>query len=172
MTRTALLSSSLFVAACTVGEIDDVATDAPPNAALCVERLADPQLDAHAHLDGTGTHAGENCVTTACHGDGGLGPKFQFAGTVFKLDGTTPNAGVTIRVKSMGGMVASGVTDKAGNFNIIGGTLPMAFPATTDATACPTVTPMISSLAQGGGDCNSCHRAGGIAGGVITLADP
>jgi len=182
MTRTALLLSSLFVAACTVGEIprtggaDDTpgtdagnpGTDGGAVGNGCVNRAAADVPHQHA---GNVTHAGENCMQAgACHAQGTAQP-FQFAGTLYKSDGTTPSAGASIRVKPMaGGAGITLLTDTAGNFSVAAGALPMAFPALTDATACPTVKPMVGSLAQnGGGACNSCHVVGNA--GRITLAD-
>lgn len=185
MTRAALLLSSLFVAACTIGDLPKTGDnpggidagptggiDAPKNTNGCVDRLAPPQLEAHIHSNGNTTNAGLRCVTAACHGPGGTGPVFQAAGTVYKTGGTTPSAGVYVRIKTGTTTVAMGVTDNAGNFNILSG---VTFPSTTDATACPNVAPMSSQLVQAGavpgGDCNGCHVAGGAAGSKITIAD-
>ena len=186
MTRAALLLSSLFVAACTVGDIprtggaDDTpgidagttpGTDAGPVASLCVNRLT-PADPAHVHAAG-GTHAGEGCMQagTGCHANGGAGGQFQFGGTVYK-PGTAkiPSAGATVRVKSAGGTVLDMITDDAGNFHIAAGSLPMPFPAMVTATACPTITPMGGALVQGGGNCTSAACHGGAT-GVVTLAD-
>jgi hypothetical protein len=124
-----------------VGKISETdGADAAPGGAVCVDRLADPQLEPHQHDGGLGTHAGENCVSAACHGEGGTGPRFQFAGTVYKADRITPNAGVTVRVAGMGGMPP--ISDSAGNFS---STSPITFPTMTDVTACPTVTPMLTA---------------------------
>jgi hypothetical protein len=198
MTRTALLLSSLFVAACTVGELptagggnpggnNTTGVDAgnPPatdgggaHANGCIDRIVPPG-DAHQH-GGTGgpTHAGEGCVVAACHlasNPGPGAPGFQFAGTVYKPDGTTPSTGVTIQVKSAAGLTAVGVSDSAGNFNILQGSLQQAFPATTNVTACPNLTPMVGQLVQAGtvtgNNCNGCHVTGGSAGSRITIAD-
>ena len=199
MMRTALLLSSLFVAACTVGELpktggggtggnDTTGVDAGGNmggtdaggahANGCIDRIVPPG-DAHQHGGAGGpTHAGEGCVVTACHlasSPGPGAPGFQFAGTVYKPDGTTPSTGVTLQVKSAAGKIAVGVSDSAGNFNIVAGTLQAAFPATTNVTACPNLMPMVSQLVQAGtvpgGNCNGCHVTGGSAGSRITIAD-
>jgi len=195
MTRTALLLSSLFVAACTVGELPTtgggnpggnntpgVDAGIPPttdaggaHANGCVDRAVagDPHLHGGA---GGPTHAGEGCVVAACHlasNPGPGAPGFQFAGTVYKPDGTTPQAGVTIQMKSAG-KVAIGITDTAGNFSIMAGTLQPAFPANTDVTVCPNLTPMVGQLVQAGtvpgNNCNGCHVPGGTT-SRITIAD-
>jgi hypothetical protein len=185
MMRTVFLLTSLFVAACTVGEIGSskntgtpdaggTTTDAAPTGNGCINRVAavDP---AYAHGGAGGpTHAGESCVVAGCHlanNPGPNAPGWQFAGTVYKTGGTVPSAGATVQIKSAAGMTVTAITDDAGNFHIGAGMLPNPFPATATTTACPTLTPMVSPLAQGGGDCNgggSCH--GGTA-GKITLAD-
>ena len=117
-------------------------------------------------------------MVAGCHLANNLGtgaPGFQFAGTVYKPDGTTPQAGVTIQVKSAAGKIAIGVTDTAGNFSILSGTLQAAFPATTNVTVCPNLTPMVGQLVQAGtvpgNNCNGCHVTGGSANSRITIAD-
>jgi hypothetical protein len=172
MTRAALLLSCLFAAACTVGDLPGTGnagtdagntpgTDAPKTGNGCVDRIVPPG-GSHTHLAGGTTHAGEGCLVAGCHlanNPGTNAPGYQFAGTVYKPGTTTPSAGVTVTVKSSLGATAVGVTDDAGNFNIMAGALPNPFPATVSVTACPTLTPMISTLSQGGGNCTStgCH---------------
>lgn len=110
-----------------------------------------------------------------CHLNNALGagaPGYQFAGTVYKPGGTIPSVGATVRVKSAAGVQAPPyLTDSAGNFHIPAGTLMQAFPATLNVTACPTVAPMVTPLAQGDGNCAKagCHVTG--ATGPITLMD-
>lgn len=187
MTRTALLLSSLFVAACTVGDFprtggaDDApgtdagnnpGTDAGPVGNGCVARLA-PADPAHVHTVG-GTHAGEGCLVAGCHLNNALGtgaPGFQFAGTIYKPGAAkTPSAGATVTVKSAAGLTTAAITDDAGNFHIAAGSLQNPFPALVNASACPTLTPMAGSLVQGGGNCTSAACHGGAT-GVVTLAD-
>jgi hypothetical protein len=174
--RAALLCSGLAATACSVGEVtlnNTVGGDAGGSAAACVNRLT-PAGSAHIHTAGGTSNAGVGCVVAGCHlqsNPGAGAPGYQFAGTVYKPGTTTPSAGAVIRVKSAAGMVVTAYTDLDGNFSIAAGSLPNPFPATSDATACPTVTPMVTPLSQGGGDCNSCHRTGGSAGSVISLAD-
>jgi hypothetical protein len=165
----ALLASSLFVAACSVGEL---ANDGGGGDSACVDRIV-PARDVHVHAAGGGTNAGTACVVSGCHLDSAPGtgaPGFQFAGTLYKPGGTTPNAGAVIRIKSAAGADVKGDTDSAGNFNIPAGALATPFPATTNATACPTSTPMAAPLTTGGGNCNAtgCHASNM----PITLADP
>jgi hypothetical protein len=166
--RCELLVSSLFAAACSVGEI---ASDGGGGGSACVDRIM-PAGEAHVHAAGGGTNAGVACVVSGCHLDSGPGtgaPGFQFAGTLYKPGGTAPSAGAVIRIKSSAGIEVKGYTDSDGNFNISAGALANPFPATTNATACPTSTPMVGALTTGGGNCNAdgCH-ASNLR---ITLAD-
>ncbi|MCW5801351.1 MAG: hypothetical protein KIT31_02985 [Deltaproteobacteria bacterium] len=108
-----------------------------------------------------------------CHlAGGGGGPSFVFAGTLYKNDGVTPNAGANIRVVPNGGGPAlTSPTDTAGNFYIQVGQ--NAFPATTDASGCPSITPMVGKLnTASDGNCNSsgCHANPGGAAGPIKLS--
>jgi hypothetical protein len=191
MLRTALVLSSLFAAACTVGDLptnrgngqvdagngsgSNPQIDAAPTGNGCVDRVTAGDPHIHGTAAGGGTHAGDDCMT--CHAKGAAGPapgpQFQFGGTLYKADGVTPNAGVTIRIKPAGGGTPVPlVTDTAGNFSAAAGTIPAAFPATVDVTVCPTVTAMGGQLvANGGGACNSggCHAKGGTQ-GVIRVS--
>lgn len=194
MTRAALLLSSLFVAACTVGELPrsvggdgtqgtdagtNPGTDGGQAANACVDRVPAAQADAahdHSAAAGGGTKAGQACLNAGCHAANNPGagaPGYQFAGTVYKPGGTIPSVGATVRVKSGPGVQAPPyLTDSAGNFHIPAGALMNAFPgATVNVTACPTVAPMVTPLAQGDGNCAKagCHVAG--ATGPITLMD-
>jgi hypothetical protein len=165
-----------------VGEIptNNMGSDAG-NTNNCVARLPDPQLDAHPHLAGGGTNAGLNCMVDGCHlpnNPGVNAPGYQFAGTVYKADGTTPSPGVTVRVNS-GAMTVMAISDVAGNFHIMAGSLAGAFTATSDVTACPTVTAMVTQLMGGNGGgaganaCNLCHGTNaGHTTGPITIAGP
>jgi len=181
--RIVLLLTSLLFAACTVGEVGTANNTGGPdaggggggsnsgsNANGCVDRLAIPG-EFHPHGGPNGpSNAGMNCIAANCHLNSQLGkgpdgtpaPGYQFAGTLYKA-GTTPlqpNVGATIRIKS-GSKTLTTVTDTAGNFNFAAGSLPGTFTATTDATACPSVTPMVTQLVSGGGaganSCNFCH---------------
>jgi hypothetical protein len=158
--RIAVLVLGQLAAACSVGEFGrDGGTSTG-----CVDRITPPST-AHVHTDDNTTHAGRGCVAAACHlaaAPGIAAPAYQFGGTVYKPDGTTPNPGVTVRIRGQSGMVVTGVTDDAGNFSIPEGALPDPFPASVTATACPTVASMVATLSQGGGDCNSAACHGGV----------
>lgn len=190
MTRAALLVSSLFVAACTVGELPrnggggddtqgiDAGIDAAATGNGCADRIPAAQaVIAHVHsaAAGGGTNAGKACLAAGCHAanaPGANAPGYQFGGTLYKPGTTTPSVGATIRVKTASVAAPDYLTDSAGNFHIPAQTLPGAFPgATVLVTACPKVTSMITPLKQGDGDCAKagCHVAGSQ--GPITLAD-
>jgi len=176
--RIVFLLTSLLFAACTVGEVgtsNNTGTDggmgsgSGSNTAGCVDRIT-PAGEAHPHLAGGTSNAGLNCIVAGCHLNNNLGtnaPGYQFAGTLYKAGVTplTPNAGATIQVVS-GAMTLKAVTDKDGNFSFAAGALPGAFTATTNATACPTLTPMVTQLVGGNGggaganSCNLCHTTG------------
>lgn len=189
--RIALLLSTLVFAACTVGEVGTTNNNGggggggtpdaggsmgvDPNA--CVNRVtpADPQFDHPAGIavsDTNKSNAGENCIKAGCHLNNSLGSGatgFQFAGTIYKNGTTTPDPGVTVKIISNSMVVASAISDQAGNFHIDAGTLQGAFNATTLVAACPTVTKMVTPLVGGNGgggganSCNSCHTTGANA---------
>jgi hypothetical protein len=179
--RFALLLSSLAFAACTVGEIDDPGTGSNTmmgvDPAACVDRLASPDVatvhPATVAVSPTNTsNAGENCIKAGCHLNNNLGPNapgFQFAGTVFKMGTTQPDAGAVVKLISNGMVVAQKYTDQGGNFYIPAGTLMGSFTANTSVSACPTAQKMVTSLVGGSGSgggtnsCNLCHTTGAEA---------
>lgn len=191
----ALILVSFVMAACEVGEVpvnNGTPVDAPgntqidapttptpdaPAAAACVPRQT-PANVAHIHSAGATTHAGENCLASGCHLATNVGvgaPGFQFGGTLYGIDGQTPNAGATIEFVSMGGVTKTTTTDTAGNFYLNAGQLPQAFPAKTCATVCttgsttgPAPTPMTAALANTDGACarSGCHTPGAGQGAI------
>lgn len=184
-----LLTASLSLAACTVGVNategglgdnggDDTGggggIDAPAggNQLACIDRGTPGPAHVHSAGAGGGTKAGQACIVNGCHLDGGGGgPSFVFAGTVYKNDGTTPNGGANIRVVPSGGGALTSPTDDAGNFYIQVGQ--NGFPASTDASGCPAITPMVGKLnTAADGNCNSsgCHANPGGAAGPIKLS--
>jgi hypothetical protein len=186
MNKAALALSGL-IAACTVGVAGPPTQEQPdanpladaPVSNGCVDRSATPGV-AHIHSAGNTTNAGQGCVAALCHLANNVGPGapgFQFAGTLYKPDGTTPNAGANIKITAADGVTTkSTVADDAGNFYILAGSLPQAFPAHASATACPNLTPMSDPLTQNsapaiGGNCNGCHGNPATGGtGVLTLS--
>jgi hypothetical protein len=102
-----------------------------------------------------GHHVGEGCMASAgCHG-AGSGRDFGAAGTIYLADGTTPAGGATVVIGT-----STIITGANGNFYIA---VPPTFPTTTRVTSCPSNMKMVGQLqAAGGGDCNTCHKAGGV----------
>jgi hypothetical protein len=157
------------IAGCDVGEVPlgGGGADAD-NVALCADRQA--VNPAYKHIGALDTKAGQGCVAVGCHlpGQTGAGaPSFTAAGTIYKADKVTPNAGALVRIKS-GGNVLKAVADDAGNFSF---QLAITYPATTEGTACPDLTPMVGQITTGpgvGGNCNSsgCHGAGSTQGPI------
>jgi hypothetical protein len=152
----------LALAAC------DVGTFGPDGASggddtKCANRSATPAT-AHMHLAGGTSNAGQSCIEAGCHSVAAPGtnaPPYQFAGTLYQADGTTANAGAIIRINA-GGTIAMATTDTGGNFHVSNMTLATPFPSNTDATACPSLTRMMTTLSAGQGSCNggaagACH---------------
>lgn len=175
--RCLFVVSTLVMAGCVVGEVPSDPGPGSGSGDACVDRLADPQIQAHVHTAGATTNAGTACLNAGCHNPGAPGagaPPYQFAGTVYKVDGVTPNAGITVRVKGSNNALATAISDSAGNFHVDANTLPMPFPSTTEGTVCPSTTKMITPLAAQDGDCNrgGCHAAAGQVGqGPILVMD-
>ena len=181
--RIVLLLTSLLFAACTVGEVGtsnntgaDGGGSGSNMANACVNRITPPDAP-HLHTAGGTSNKGLNCIVAGCHlnnNPGAGAPGYQFAGTVYVAGQPgVPNAGATVRIK-VGTNVMAVITDADGNFSFPAGAAQGNFTATTDATACPTVTPMIGPLVGGGGaganSCNLCHTtAAGAQAPPITL---
>lgn len=187
MTRTALLFSCLFVAACSVGEVgtgNNGGTDGGTktdgggsNANGCVTRLT-PAGEEHPHAAPVNaanpTNAGENCVQAGCHLKASLGSgasAYQYGGTVYKTGGTVPSVGAAITLKG-GGKTTTTYTDTGGNFFVSDdGTLPNPFSGNVTVSGCPTISSMVSVIAQSGCGTATCHTGTNPTGGKIILAD-
>jgi hypothetical protein len=174
MTRTALLLSCLFAAACSVGE---VGTDSGAMGNGCKTRLAPPGGE-HPHTAPVNannpTNAGENCVAAGCHlkaAPGTGAPPYQYGGTVYKTGGTVPSTGAVI-VLTGGGKTATVYSDTAGNFSVPDdGSLPNPFQGNVSVSGCPTISSMVSLIAQNGCGGMACHTGTNSTGGKIILAD-
>lgn len=162
---------SVFCAACEVDTAVIITTPSPDGGSntnstgQCVNGIS-PAAAAHTHASpsvaGNPSNSGLDCLASGCHAAGGAGGQFQFAGTIYTMTGgTTPAAGVTVRV-AFGGSTATAVSDAAGNFY---SATPVTFgTAAADVTSCPTVTSMVNQLtAASSGGCNSCHVNGADA---------
>lgn len=102
-----------------------------------------------------------------CHGQGGGAPRFLFGGTVYAdANGQTPASNIEVAVRDSAGALVIVRTDQDGNFYRKPGAGDPTFPAQTGARS-GAVTRLMSAqiVANGGGDCNGCHKTG--AAGVI-----
>lgn len=156
-----LLAVMFALASCDVGSVlPETGPDGGGSGSGCVN-AATPG-PAHVHTAGGLSNAGQTCIAPGCHLEGNLGTGasiFGFAGTLYtSAAGTSVLSGATIQVKS-GTQTLSAVSDADGNFIFRGS---LTFPATTLATQCPSAIPMIAPLNTGGGNCNNCHRPGGV----------
>jgi hypothetical protein len=89
-----------------------------------------------------------------CHKVGGPGIAFVFAGSVFTdATGSTPAAGVEVRVRDPNGTYASVYSDAYGNF--FDSNVSADFPAKTGARNAANESLMTGDAT---GNCNSCHN--------------
>jgi hypothetical protein len=176
--KTILLALIGLLVAC------DVGTFGPDGAGggddtVCAQRATQiAPIHTHANPivggDPANSKATGGCIQANCHGTplgAGAIPK-DFAGTLYKPDGVTPQAGATVRVKNANNMIQGVTTDAGGNFFIDQGGLSSPFPSNTSATVCPQLVPMQGQLTVGSGNCNgggACHGQGGTV--VMTLSD-
>lgn len=137
----------------------------------CVEISATPPAGHHVPPMVTGCMSAAGCHNSAL-GLGANAPEYSYGGMAYKLDKVTPAAGATIIVK-MGDKLKQTTVSDNGEFFMVPGIAGMDAPtneslATTSASGCPNVAPMVAPLAAGGGDCNKagCHDPGGIQGVV------
>jgi hypothetical protein len=153
---------------------DDGAPANPRPNHPCVDRTT--PMAAHMHLDGRGTYGGDSCIESMCHLPGATGPMakaYRAAGTIYKEDFVTPQAGATVRFfPEAGGAPTVMVTDTAGNFHLLA-TAPNPLPSSPDVTACPNVIRMIEYISDDYASCatRSCHARTGPGPGPIYLAD-
>ncbi|HTR53737.1 MAG TPA: hypothetical protein VMJ10_23750 [Kofleriaceae bacterium] len=100
-------------------------------------------------------------MAAGCHNPANLGtgaPPWSFAGTIYTASGgSTPAPAAVVRVLDANSQLYIAVADQDGNFSFYTAT-PIAFPAQTNVTSCPTLTSMGTTItATGQGGCNSCH---------------
>lgn len=181
MARIVVILSLLVLAACDVGELPGLSGDGGTGDGSgngCVPVAAAAEIPPGHHPEG---HESKTigCMSAAqCHSAGlGLGPaapEFSYGGLLFKADKTTPYGGATIVVK-LGTAVKQAIAADNGEFYLVPGAAGIDPPtntatATTSASGCPTVAPMIGALTQGGGDCarSGCHTPG-VGQGVVYL---
>lgn len=113
-------------------------------------------------------NAGKGCIQSGCHGNsgGGEAPSFLLGGTVYAdYKGTTPAAGVEVRIVDSAGHAVSTYSSSNGNFYIRSTSAnEVTFPAIVGARNATTMRPMITTLSTAGmGSCGQtkCHVPGG-----------
>jgi hypothetical protein len=175
--RSMVLLSTLL-GACTVGEVpraDGGGMTSTTDRNTCEARPVSV-LPPYNHVSlPAGPRAGTACLDAGCHGAGGAGGQFAFAGTVYKeTAAVTAAGGATVRIFKPGNDTSLGeaTTDSAGNFIIRNPASFAAFPYETHVTACGAATdirPMLSAVTAADANCGtggSCHGAGGTQGAV------
>ncbi len=149
------------------------ANNPPPTAYTDPFAGAAPYVSTKAKGD-TSHNAGEACGKQGCHGKGGEGPAFLIGGTVYTdYAGTTPAAGVEIRVVDTSNNAVSTYSQSNGNFYISSGSTNVTLPAVVGARDATTTRPMITQLTGTMGTCAQagCH-VGADAGGYYPIHVP
>jgi hypothetical protein len=118
-----------------------------------------PRCDETVVPSSDGYHrAGEDCGM--CHFQGGSGPPFSFAGTLYTdMSGSAAVAGASLHLTdAMGSDI---LVTTAGNGNFWSGEL-LTYPAAIHASSCPDTIAMIAPIGESDGSCNrsGCHTAG------------
>ncbi|CAN5802918.1 hypothetical protein BH11MYX2_BH11MYX2_08290 [soil metagenome] len=175
------LASLVTLAACEVGTIPSGTSDAPgsgsnvdaapdaPDPNACVDRKATPD-DAHLHTMGGASNEGQSCQqSTMCHAVNSTNMvSWLYSGTIYNAAGTTPQAGVTLRIKDPAKPndppILKATTDSRGGFHIdrAVATAPTTFPLIVEVTACgnnPEIKKMTTQLQSAADlDCmGRCH---------------
>ena len=141
--------------------------DTPRDAAIDAATVVCIPIDTADAPDGH-HNAGQSCLSVGCHVVGATGAganPFLLGGTLYDdmgnaLTGATiivsPSSGSPIKVLSGGGAAPGNFYAlNVGGFQIGG--------ATASASGCPNIAAMQAALqAAGGGNCNNCHRPGGL----------
>ena len=174
MLRIAVISS-LFLAACDVGEIPDATTDGggggsdgSGSGSNCEPIAAAPP--AGHHNPGMGCRSAAGCHNAAL-GLGTGAPEYSIAGTVYKdRMGMMAYPGATVLV-TIGGTTHKSIAADNGNFWFVPALVPgpsATMTGMTSASACPNTIAMGGLLVNGGGDCNSsnCHAPASTQGAV------
>lgn len=124
-----------------------------------LSQIEPPACDPPAEPPGDGHHhPGEDCLM--CHHQGGEGPPFTFAGTLYaNPGGGTALGGATLHLIDALGTDVVVTTQRNGNFY---STDLVTFPVLAFASLCPDVKPMATPLGDADGSCNraGCHTSG------------
>jgi hypothetical protein len=158
-TASALAAAGLLASACDglLKETGGAAPDAGPLAQIEPPPCDPPAAVAPVPADGH-HHPGEDCLM--CHYQGGGGPPFTFAGTLYAdSGGAAPLAAATFHLIDALGTDVVVTTASNGNFWSID---LVTFPVVAFASLCPDVKPMLTPLGETDGSCNraGCHTSG------------
>lgn len=109
-----------------------------------------------------GTVVGKDCSQSTCHGTGGAGPNWSFAGTLYAAGGQTTIAKGEVKVVNADGTdFGSAYTDADGNFWYEGGALPAGSKVAVRADGITTIMHMATPLQPANSGCSSatanCH---------------
>ena len=115
-------------------------------------------VDYHNN-NAVGVTPGKDQDCLGCHKMGGAGTEFLFAGTIFQDNqGTTPAAGVEIRVRGSDGKAYSAHSDADGNFWYKPGTgEALAYPAQDGARNATQTALMVSTATASSCNAGGCH---------------
>lgn len=121
----------------------------------------------HSQFNAQNNPAGRPCFN--CHDGNGNAPEFTVAGTVYlDLAGTMPAPRVEIRVLDEDGKAVSVYSDNDGNFFLpLNPNGALSLPILAGARKANGTRTMLVPATNG--NCNSCHRAGGAAGGRLFM---
>ena len=100
---------------------------------------------------------GQDCQG-ACHNHG-----FTLSGTIYDQTKTTPIAGATIVAIDANGATVNLVSGMNGNFYT---TNTVAYPVKIEASMCPNVAAMSSTVSAAGCNATACHAAGAAQGPI------
>jgi hypothetical protein len=118
-----------------------------------------PSCDPGMAANGDGHHnPGQDCLS--CHYQGGTGPPYTFAGTLYgDSGGSMPLAGATIHMIDAADTDVVVVTAQNGNFFSTDTVQP---PVVAFASACPNIPAMIAYISTTDTSCNTsgCHTDG------------
>lgn len=155
-TASSITAAWLLASACD-GLLRETGGEAPDAGPLA--QIEPPPCDPPAAATGDGHHRpGEDCLM--CHYQGGEGPPFTFAGTLFRdSGGAAPLPSATLHLIDALGTDVVVTTQANGNF---WSTDLVTFPVVAFASLCPDVKAMVTPLGGTDGSCNraGCHTSG------------
>lgn len=122
-----------------------------------------PAMTAAQHHmnNGVGVTPSKDTACLGCHGPGGSGKEFLFAGSVFQDKAATmPAADTEVRVRGNDGVAFLTSSDDDGNFWYVKGAMDkLASPSQTGARTAANTSLMSGTISDT--NCNGCHNGGG-----------